>query len=235
MRYLYGEQVVQPESAEAYLLQGTLDFASGNADAGIASVLRATNQDPNYVAAWVELGRMLATTGRPEPAQRALARAIEIDPDLSEAHNNLGVLAEETGNLDLALRHYGRAAELAPDDPEVLRNLGGVLVAKGQYRDALTILDRSLARNLRDPMTFFYRGLCYRGLGQPGSALADFRTAATQNPGFFDALYEAGEILRAQGREEEAKDVYRRFMKWAPQDDPRRDILNRLYPPASEG
>ena len=49
----------------------------------------------------------------------------------------------------------------------------------------------------------------------------------------YDALYETGEVLRTLGREDEAKEMYRRFIRWAPDDDPRREVLNRLYPPTN--
>lgn len=222
MRYLVERGVTEPNTANYFVLQGGLDLATGQTDAGIASFLRATEVDPTRVDAWIEAGQAFATSGRPGPAREAFRRALALDPELSVAYNNLGVLAETQGDLDAALGHYQEAASLAPDDPEVLRNLGGALFARGRTDGALEVLDRSLARNPRDPLALYYRGQAHQAKGQLTPALSDFRTASSLNPGFADAHLAAASLLHLNREPEKAKLAYEQFLRFSAPDDPRR-------------
>jgi len=229
MRYLVDRGMVEPGTADYHVLQGGLDLATGQVQAGIASFLRATEADPTRVDAWVEVGQAFATMGRPEQAREAFRRALAIDPQLSVAYNNLGVLAESEGDLEAALGHYQEAAALAPDDAEVLRNLGGVLHARGRTDGALEVLDRSIAINPRDPLALFYRGQAYQAKGQLTPALSDFRTASSLNPGFADAHLAAGSLLHLNREPEKAKTAYEQFLRFSAPDDPRRaDVQEAL-------
>lgn len=228
MELLVDEGIVEPETAEAYLLQGSLDALTGYTDAAVASVLRATQVEPGSVEAWLELGQLLDASGRRAAAGRAFERALELRPDLSVVHNNLGVFALNSDNVPKALEHFTRAVELAPNDPEVLRNLGGALLRAGNTDMAIDALTRAIAAG-RDAMAFFHRGSAYQEKGRLSAALADYRSAIALNPTLFEAYFRLGTLYALSDRPEQAILAYDSFLRFSPPDDVRREqVLETL-------
>lgn len=88
--------------------------------------------DPDYSAAWNNLGLLLHRTGRYGEAQTAYEAALEKDPTCREAAYNLGSLAEDRGDVDSAIRFYRRALEVSPDYADAHFNLASALARSGR-------------------------------------------------------------------------------------------------------
>ena len=73
-------------------LIGTIELADGNAEKGLASLLRAEAAEPHLPNLHLRLGETYLRCKRVEDASRAFQRALEIDGDSPEAHVGLSMV-----------------------------------------------------------------------------------------------------------------------------------------------
>jgi tetratricopeptide (TPR) repeat protein len=73
---------------------------------------------------------------------RSLARsALEAQPDSHYAHQELGMTALYQRQHQFALEHLSRAREISPFDTQVAADFADGLIANGQAREALTLIE----------------------------------------------------------------------------------------------
>lgn len=76
---------------------------------------KAVTAEPQYVYAWVWLGRMHAITGDRDAAFAAFEKAVELSPEFADAHFYLAEAQLRTGEKKKALAGYRRVIAIAPD------------------------------------------------------------------------------------------------------------------------
>jgi Tfp pilus assembly protein PilF len=116
-------------------------------------------------------------------AVAVLRKAVQTDPSHADAHNTLAWLLV-TGPKELrdpaaALPLARRAVELAPDFPAYLNTLGVALYRNGQFKEALGVLEKSLAagKGKSDAFNLFFLAMCERRLGDKTAAKARYDRA----------------------------------------------------------
>jgi serine/threonine protein kinase/Tfp pilus assembly protein PilF len=127
---------------------------------GIEKLEAAVALDPNFAAAWAELGRGFtvgANLGVMEvrvgyaKSRNALARALVLEPDLAEAHSGMGWIALSFDwDWDAAKESFDRAVAMAPNDALNLRRAAALPLARGDAAEAVRIYE--LARDV-DPLS----------------------------------------------------------------------------------
>ncbi len=98
---------------------------------------KAIEIDPNYVAAYNNLGVTLRDLKRHEEAEKAYRKAIELDPNYALAYINLGVMLRDLKRPDEAEAVHRKAIELDPDDAAAYNNLGVTLRDLKRYDEAV--------------------------------------------------------------------------------------------------
>ena len=86
-------------------------------------------------------GVCLAAQGKSADAADAFRMAIAVNPEHAGALSSLGQLAELEGRVEEAEASYRSAAAAAPNDPQIRFNVGRMLIARGQFTDAIAELD----------------------------------------------------------------------------------------------
>lgn len=183
--------------ASLSLLQEALELAPGdpNIIGAIGAVLRkqgklsdalrqldeAIRLDPTAAAPWLERGMALETGGSLEPALASYHRAAELDPGSASAFGGVASIASRRGDLDIAL-HYGeRALALDPFDPPGAAGMARARIEQRQPEQALAILDRVLATDLRDENLANLASLKGDALGRLGRYAEAFAAYSTSN------------------------------------------------------
>lgn len=82
----------------------------------------------------------------------------------------MGQILLEGRQYKAAVNAYGRAAKLAPNNALILSEYGRALLAAGQPKSALRVLENSRARDFRDPIALRDLGSAYAQSGQPTMA-----------------------------------------------------------------
>jgi serine/threonine protein kinase/Flp pilus assembly protein TadD len=124
----------------------------------------------------IVLGRLLQQKGLHDEAIAAWQSAIKLNPKNAVAYNNVSwqFLAgpKELRNPKDALPSARKAVELEPQNYLYVNTLGVALYRNGEFREAIPVLQRSLAvgKGVADAFDLFFLAMCYHRLGEPGKA-----------------------------------------------------------------
>jgi serine/threonine protein kinase/tetratricopeptide (TPR) repeat protein len=196
-----------PRAYEFYLRGNELSRSYGTLGQARDLYLRALELDPQFAAAWAQLGRCHRVMGKfvdgaadsEAKAQEALERALSIDPDLSIAHKFYAALESDIGKAQQAIARLVRQAARHPNDPELFAGLVQACRYCGLYDEALaahtearrldpnivTSLDQTLllvgdVERLVDPDRPVTGGGADQGIRIMGLGLANRRDEARQ-------------------------------------------------------
>ncbi|MBL9105920.1 MAG: tetratricopeptide repeat protein [Myxococcales bacterium] len=103
---------------------------------------RALDLDPEFAAAYTNLGALLAAVGDLDGARDHFDQALRCDPDQAEAQSNLAALALRLGDHDTAIAGYRQLLRSVPDNLEAHYGLARALLAVGGKGQALAHLER---------------------------------------------------------------------------------------------
>lgn len=111
-------------AAEAKHGLGLALRASGKAGEALEACQEAENLNPEFAAALVCVGSLLAEAGDWENALVALRRAAELEPNAAEPNGSLGAALVATGQAEEAIPTLKRAMAADPRDSHAAYNLG---------------------------------------------------------------------------------------------------------------
>ncbi len=125
-------------------LIGTIELADGNAEKGLASLLRAEAAEPHLPNLHLRLGETYLRCKRVEDAGRAFHRALEIDGDSPEAHVGLSMVYLRQRKFEEAASEALMGVGLQHFSPLGHFNLGIALGRLGQRERAILAFETSL-------------------------------------------------------------------------------------------
>ena len=96
--------------------------------AQIFKLEKLTKENPDDVAAWIDLGNLYFDTGNHEKAITAYNKALELNPDNANVMNDLGVMYRRTGQPKKAIEAFDKAIKIDPGHETVRFNKGIVLM-----------------------------------------------------------------------------------------------------------
>src|SRR5271167_2543028 len=123
---------------------------SGQLDSAVAEFQKAIDLDPKLGAAFVDLGQVFIEKREYAAAISPLKHALELNPNIEGAHQLLGYALLAQGYPAEAIPHL----EKAHDED----TLGIALLDAGRLPEALTVLQKAVARNPDDPDLLYYFG-----------------------------------------------------------------------------
>lgn len=145
---------------------------------------KAIERDPTYAIPYNNLGAMAERTGDFAVADRMYRDAARLDPQYSAPLTNIGNRFYVVGEADSAAFYYRRA--MAGDDPGPAANqLGALLYDRGQFNEALAVLDSGLAHNPNEGVKAYLlknKGKALFALGNAAAARSLWSEAVTLNP-----------------------------------------------------
>lgn len=143
------EEAVQnaPDNPRLYLyLAGAL--FNGNKRAESRETLeRATQVDPSYPQAWIQLGNSYLVNSPQDlsKAEAYIRKAVALQPNEAVVHDYMGDVYRAENKLPEARVEYTRMAELAPDRGEGFQQRGHVNSFLGNFDEARADYDRAIA------------------------------------------------------------------------------------------
>jgi tetratricopeptide (TPR) repeat protein len=118
-------------------------------------------------------------------ARDAYGKLLTIAPNFPLALNNLAVLySERLGELDKAYDLAKKANEAAPNEPHLADTLGWILFKKGDYGNALRLLQESASKLPDSPEIQFHAGMAQYMLGEEAAARIALQKAADASADF---------------------------------------------------
>jgi protein O-GlcNAc transferase len=202
----------------AELLELALRYHHGgdlrNAERHYRQVLAA---EPNNAVAHVNLGIVMAATGRRQEAAHCFQKSIAAQPNLAEAHYHLGNVLCAGGEAAQAIRCYRQALALNPNLGPAHASLGLALVSQGQMCEAASCFLRAARLDPHDANGHYNLGTALKELGRPAQAAECYRQTLRCNPEHQDAHVNLGNVLLSLGTPAEAEESYRQALRLNPQ------------------
>src|SRR5262245_52347082 len=123
----------------------------------------------------------------------------------------------EAGRLAEAAAAYREVIRADPRNVDALHFLGYVHFQRGEYRDAIDLMARSLAVQPANPRAQYNLGIACLAAGERERAAAAFRDAASLQPDFAEAHFYLGNMLCDDDRIEEGLACMRRALEARPE------------------
>jgi tetratricopeptide (TPR) repeat protein len=141
IRVVERKETPQPEAAPTETADDWFDKAlqleESDAKAAQAAYERTVELEPDYVSAWINLGRLLHARHDEKTAEIVYRRGLhECGPD-PVLMFNLGVLLEDLGKIDDAIEAYQSAIGADPNMADCHFNLARLYEAQGKEQHAI--------------------------------------------------------------------------------------------------
>ena len=150
--------------------------------------------DPDYAAAWAELGSGYINQPnlglRPFEVGYTLAReainnALTIDPEYAPAHTGLSLIAMYYDNdFAGAARHLERALQLEPGNTEIIRRAARLIASLDRLDEAIALVEVAITSDPLNPALHSNLALFYTYAGRWDEAIASERTTLTLSPSY---------------------------------------------------
>lgn len=188
------EQLVRmtPNNPRAYAYLANAQFAANKRAEARATLERATQMDPNFAPAWVQLGNSYLVT---EPrdiakAETFIRKALVLQPNEAFVHDYMGDVYRAQNNLPQARAEYTQMATLSPTRGEGFQQRAHVNSFLGNFDEARADYDRAI--ELSDPTTKpaygVFRSLVAVYANDPAAAEKELeQVAATVDPNLQNA------------------------------------------------
>lgn len=204
-----------PLVPEAHHNLGIALKALGKLDEAVRCYRQAIALAPAYADAHNSLGNALSDMGKLEDAAQSFQTAIQLAPNAAAAHNNLGTVYLDLGRLDQAVSAFRHAIALDGTYAEAHNNLGAALAEQGHLDMALAEYDQALSLDPNHPRAHGNRAAALYRLDRLDDALVSGQKAVALAP-TGHSLNTLGNILKAQGRLDEAADYYAQAVRALP-------------------
>jgi len=170
----------------AYIMLAGLYVATNRQEHAIERLTAFADKNKD-VPALMQLATIHAQLKHYDMASGVYERLLAINPKFVPALNNLAYLySERLGRPDAAYELAKRARLVFPEEPNIADTLGWILFKKGQYRDALGLLQEGARKLPDEPELQYHLGTTLYMLGQEGPAgiaLQKAAEAAKEFPG----------------------------------------------------
>jgi tetratricopeptide (TPR) repeat protein len=176
---------LDPNFSSAYNLLIQAYLATNKLPQAVSQLEALLSKNPNDKSALMTLG-LLYEQMKDYPKERdAYEKLLAINPEFVPALNNLAYLyVERLNDLDKAYDLARKAHALQPQDGAVGDTLGWVLYKRGDYQQALTILQESAEKAGDRPEIQFHLGMTAYMMGQTDLAKVALKKAASATKDF---------------------------------------------------
>jgi tetratricopeptide (TPR) repeat protein len=172
---------LDPKLEPAYQLLAQLYVASNRQQEAIAklSAFVEKNKTAQAVPAMMQLAMIQEQQKNFAAARDTYENLLSVAPNFPLALNNLAVLySEHLGELNKAYDLATKAREAAPNSPNLADTLGWILFKKGDYGNALRLLQESADKLSDQPVIQFHAGMAHYMLGDEAAARLALQKAA---------------------------------------------------------
>jgi tetratricopeptide (TPR) repeat protein len=211
--------VKDPRNVAALKLKADTQYLSGEDQAAEQTLQTAIEIDPAHEEAVYALGRIYYQQSRYDAAIRQFQQVLKLNPKSYKAYDNLGLAYEGLNENSRAIQYYLKALELVhKDHPEydwAYGNLANLMLKLGDYRKAFDLAAEAAKRNPSSPRNFFLGGKALFKLEKLDLVEKWLRGSMDLDPLYPEPRYLLAQVLRKQGRIDEAHGELKRFQEAA--------------------
>ncbi len=182
---------LDPNSGPAYDMLVRSYLATNRLPEAAQELERVLAKAPKNQGALMTLATIRAQQKDYAKAREAYEQVLAINPNLVPALNNLSyIYAENLNQPDKAYDLAQKARTIDPGNAAVADTLGWAAFKRGDYQQALALLQESTGKLSANPEVQFHLGMAHYMMGQADAARAAFQKAI-ETPGDFPSKAEA--------------------------------------------
>ena len=194
----YLEEVVKKKPDSVVAWQSLASIYKKDPGARIKVYERGLKANPGNVELTMLIGTELEMAKRNEDAIKLYENLLKTNPDAEPAINNLAALLLDY-RTDKA--SWARALELAKklekaENPAVLDTLGWAYYRNAQYPEAVSVLERVVAKAAQFPIFHYHLGMAYLATGNTVGAKQELKRAVDEAQSDYPGLDEARAQLK---------------------------------------
>jgi tetratricopeptide (TPR) repeat protein len=178
---------LDPNFSGAYDLLVQTYLATNKLPQALSQLQAQLSKNPKDASALMTLALLHERTSDFAKARDTYERLLSLNPNLVSALNNLACLyADRLNDLGKAYDLARKARDLQGNDPAIADTLGWILSKRGEYQQALAMLQESAAKLPDSPEIQFHLGMTAYMMGQTDLArvaLQKATSAAKDYPG----------------------------------------------------
>jgi tetratricopeptide (TPR) repeat protein len=177
------------------------------------------DRNPDCWMAQLNLGAILADTGKPDLAIPHLRQALtaQLDPLITlRIHNDLALALYKADRLAEAAEEYRTVLRLRSDYPDARDHLADALAQLARYPEAIEQYQQVLASKPNNAIIHANLGNALAGAGRLADAIDQYREALRLAPGYAPAHYQLAGTLLTCGHPQDAIAEYERALTAGP-------------------
>jgi tetratricopeptide (TPR) repeat protein len=213
---LYEEAAaIDPSRDVTHMNMGAIQMARGKPEAAEAAFKHAVTAAPTSVNAHLALANFYWATRRQPEAEKMFKAALAIEPANLGTHRALGMFYTSTGRAAEAEPHFKAIA--GGDDPAAKLSLAQYYVGLNRLAEAREVLQALLPDAAYKGSAMVRLATLDAIEGRPAEGLARLRERLTEQPNDVAALVLGADILRSDGKRDEAMTMIDTAIKADPQ------------------
>lgn len=207
LRLARAHVVADQDSAAGYRLLAMALRASGETDAALSAIDRAIALAPDDADLYFHRAGYLLGAKDIAAAEAELSKSVQLDPNQFGAYVMQAQLAFARGATDEGERITRLAARVAPEHPWTAVLESTAALQRGDADRALRLLISAVEAAPDDSQVRYALGFAYMKKGHLAFAEQAFRGVVESSPGAVGMWGLVAELIRQQGRPDEAAEV----------------------------
>lgn len=199
---------INADNPKIYFLKGYAEKEKGDTAAAINSYLTATEKDPQYFEAYMQLGVLYMAKNNDLALQNFL-NAQRIKPQDIQALYNIAYYHQIHNETEKAIEYYNKIIEIDAHNADANHNMGFIYLfiknnihvnaqniekikkqtaqadsIKNHINSAINYFSIAINHHQNNALSYYHRGLAYELLDKNTNALNDYNTAIELYPDF---------------------------------------------------
>lgn len=185
-----GNHGCRPNSENASLESDTSDELNR-----LSAQIERQPQNPD---AWFARSRYFSRNQLFDKASQDAQKALSVDSGRADIWLHLADLSFTTKKVEEAGRQIERALKIDPEGEAANLRMGELQYYLGKYPETFNYLDVVIRKNPYQPRAYFTKGMAFKEMGDTGLAISSFQTATEQDPSYFHAWIQLGQLHAAK-------------------------------------
>jgi tetratricopeptide (TPR) repeat protein len=202
-----------------YFLHGNFERfleKGGYLSQAITESKRCCELVPQLPGGYYYTGALLVREGNITEATEYFSRAIAIASDYAEALNGMGEILANQQKTAEAIDYFKRAIQANPSYVEPYLNLGFLQQSQGKIDAAMANYQQAASLEPEGPADYFNRANAAAALYQWDKVIECLRAVVKARPEFWQARYQLGVQLAANGETGEAQRQFSEAIRYRP-------------------
>jgi len=169
--------------AEAYFNKGLAYAFAGDTLKAISTFQTATEQNPDYYDAFIQLG-LLCAGKKMKLAESYYQNALRIRPESVEAIYGLGMYYQNADEYEEAKSTYRSLIGIDVQFKDAYYNVGYIYFQQDSLKKALNYFDMAANVDVGFARAYYMRGLTYEAMSDTSNAIKDYNRTLSLDNGF---------------------------------------------------